>query len=444
MKIKLQVYKNTYAKCKSIRKFKFRKLIVLLLVVFSLFFPHQQAYSIINTSVKRDNLTVYVTDFFPENFVTDGSVSYQKEIQAALSAVDSSQVSALVFPPMVYLVDETGLRISSNITLWMYGAIFKLDKNRRKDGKVFYAQNVSNINFFGGEIMGENASWKEGVNIRGIYITGQSQNILIKDMYIHNLSSNGIGVFGETDNTSQKIEVTNVIIENCCNTYGDYLSKRVGPEPGSDRSDQGLITFYHVQDFVVRNCEFEKSRSDGTHFYMCQQGQFVNNKVYSSKMGGYFIEGCKDIIASGNIIKDNGSRGVTIERGSKRCTLINNVVSNSGREGLWAPNCKGLVITDNIFDRNGRKPNGEKEKQIWNANITVSEDIDPTNTSNKDYIIANNIIYTTEGQYAAILIDVDNANTSNIIIKNNLLCGKNKQILIRGKASKSIILQGNE
>src|SRR6202030_2102324 len=111
------------------------------------------------------------------------------------------------------------------------------------------------------------------------------------------------------------------------------------PEKGRVRAGQGLIAFYYVQEFVVRGCRLEKSRSDGTHFYKCRQGQFVNNKVYGAQMGGYFIESCDDILASDNVIRDNGSRGVTIERGSRNCTLNACIVATSGREGLWAPNC---------------------------------------------------------------------------------------------------------
>ena len=45
---------------------------------------------------------------------------------------------------------------------------------------------------------------------------------------------------------------------------------------------------------------------------------FVHNKVYGAKMGGYFVETCDDILASDNVIRDNGSRGVTKRRLSNR------------------------------------------------------------------------------------------------------------------------------
>jgi len=261
-------------------------------------------------------------------------------------------------------------------------------------------------------------------------------------MHLHDLSSNGIGVFGDPKQPIRDVWVSDVVIENCCNRYGDYLSERVGPEKGSIRQDQGLIAFYHVQDFVVRGCRLEKSRSDGTHFYRCRQGQFVHNKVYAAQMGGYFIETCDDVLAADNIMRDNGSRGCTIERGSRNCTLKGNLVANSGREGLWAPDCTGLVITGNVFDRNGRKPNGPKPHQVWNANITVNEDpSDPTKSATEDYLIADNILYTTAGQVAALRVDA--AKATGIVVKNNLLRGENRRILVEGDKRDGVVVQGN-
>jgi Right handed beta helix region len=382
-----------------------------------------------------------VTDFLPRGFVKDGSVSYQAEIQKALDAT-ARDGRTLVFPPMVYQVDESGLQLHSRLTLWMYGAVFRLDEHRKQDGHVFHGKDVENLTLLGGEIVGRNDAWPEGVNIRGIHLTGQSRNVRIRDMHIHGLSSNGVGIFGSKDGAARDVWLIDTVIENCCNRYGDYLSAKVGPEKGSVREDQGLVAFYHVHDFVVRGCRFEKSRSDGTHFYRCRQGQFVHNRVYGAKMGGYFAETCEDVLASDNVIRDNGSRGATIERGSRNCILKGNVIAGSGREGLWAPDCTGLVVTGNVFDRNGRKPNGNKPTQRWNANITINEDpSDPTKSPAADYLVADNILYTTAGQLAAIRIDSDKV--KGVVVKNNLLRGENRRVLVEGEKRAGVLVQGN-
>lgn len=383
-----------------------------------------------------------VIEFLPKGYVTDGTVSYQAEVQKAIDAAAETG-RTLLFPGMVYRLDESGLQLRSNLTMSMYGATFRLDEQCRKHGHAFVGNDVANIQILGGEIAGRNDVWPDGVSIRGIHLTGKSKNIRIRDMHMHDLSSNGIGVFGKADHLIRDVWVSDVVIENCCNRYGDYLSAKPGPEKGSVRADQGLIAFYYVQDFVVRGCRLEKSRSDGTHFFKCHQGQFVHNKVYAAQMGGYFIETCVDILASDNIIRDNGSRGVTIERGSRNCTLKGNVVANSGREGLWAPQCTGLVISGNVFDRNGRKPNGTKPQQVWNANITINEDpSDPTKSATTDYVIADNIVYTTASQVAAMRIDA--GKSKGLVVRNNLLRGENRRILIEGENKGNVAVRDND
>jgi parallel beta-helix repeat protein len=161
-------------------------------------------------------------------------------------------------------------------------------------------------------------------------------------------------------------------------------------------------------------------------------------------MGGYFVETCDDVLASDNIIRDNGSRGVTIERGSRNCTLQGCVVVNSGREGLWAPDCSGLVVTGNQFLRNGRKPNGQKPTQNWNANITINRDpSDPTKSPTRDYLVANNLIETTDGQVAAIRIDA-NATTTGIVVRDNVLRGENRRVLVEGENRGQVTALRNE
>ncbi len=384
---------------------------------------------------------IVVTDFFPAGYVKDGSVGYQKHIQRALDTAVGAR-RTVIFPPMIYRVNESGLRLHSKLTLMMQGAVFRLPDECETDGQVFFGQRLEDVELVGGEIAGS-GKWPEGVNVRGIHITGRSRNIRIRDMFIHDISSNGIGLFGSAEQPIRDVWVEDVVIERGCNDYGDYLSSRVGPEPGSDRKDQGLIAFYYVEDFVVRGCRLEKSRSDGTHFYRCRRGQIVANKIYGAKMGGFFLETCEDVLSSANIMRDNGSRGATIERGSKNCIFIGNTVANSGREGLWAPNCSGLIVTGNIFDRNGRKPNGKAPNQMWNANITInSARHDPTKSATVDYVIAENIIYTSAGQVAAIRVDAEKV--SGIVIENNLLRGENQRILVQGEAKDRVLLRANE
>jgi Periplasmic copper-binding protein (NosD) len=203
------------------------------------------------------------------------------------------------------------------------------------------------------------------------------------------------------------------------------------------------VALYFVDSFCVHGCRFERSRSDETHFYRCKNGQITDNRICLAKMGGYFLEHCENIIGRGNVILGNGSRGVTIERGSRHCVFSDNIVRDSGREGLWAPDCIGLTVTGNEFDRNGRKPNGTEERYIWNANITINEAYkEPTNSPTQDYLISENMIRTTIDQIAAIRVNAV-AETKNIVIQGNLLLGENRRILVEGDESQQVTLSDN-
>ena len=378
---------------------------------------------------------IRVADFLPDEFVSDGSVCYQSQLQEALDAVPASG-GEVVFAPLTYRIDDPiGLRIRSHLALRMEGAKFLFDESCAADGQLFHGEEVTNVRFQGGTIVGRNDVWPEGVNIGGIRLNGSCRDVRISGMHIRDLSSNGVGVFATSEAPARDVWILDSIIDNCCNRYGDYQApppQRRGPEKGSMREDQGLIALYHVQDFTVRGCRLEDSRSDGTHFYFCERGQFTDNRVSRAKMGGYFLESCRHVLATGNVILENGSRGVTIERGSQFCTLSGNTIAGSGREGLWIPDSLRCTVTGNVFSLNGRKFNGEQRHHIWNANITINQAKgDKLDTPTAHYLIADNIIETDAHQIAAVRVDT-RVEIANILIQGNLMIGENRRILIEG------------
>ena len=176
----------------------------------------------IDNSVSH-GLSVHVTDYLPSDYATDGSVCYQEYLQEAIDLAVKNQRPVL-FPAMVYRLDDPkGLKIGSGLTLDLTGAKFHFHKDCAADGQAFYGENVRDVKFNGGEIVGRNDLWPDGVNIRGIYLKGECQRIRIRDMHIRDLSSNGIGIFGASDERpARDVWVTDTIVERCCNRYGDY------------------------------------------------------------------------------------------------------------------------------------------------------------------------------------------------------------------------------
>lgn len=384
---------------------------------------------------------LHVVSFLPAGYVTDGSVCYQEAIQKAIDTA-AAQGKALVFRPMVYLLgDESGLVLRDRSTLYLHGAVFRLDERCQKDGQAFVGRDVADVTLLGGEVAGRSEAWPDSVNIAGVRFFGPCARIRIRDTYFHDLSSNGVGVFGKSpDQMAEDVWVEDVIVRRCCNKYIDYLQPKRGPAKGSRREDQGGVAFYFVRNFVVSGCSFEESRSDGTHIYRCLDGRFLGNRVIGSKMGGYFVETSKRILAADNLIHGNGSRGVTIEAGSYRSTLQGNVIEESGREGLWAPDSVGLVVTGNIFRHNGRKDHDDLDGEIM---INESTWDPPKTPRAEDYQIARNIFYTTAHQGAAIRVL---AECDNIVIENNTLRGPAPGILVdaASKGVGRVVVRRNE
>lgn len=340
-----------------------------------------------------------VSDFLPDDFAAGGSQSCMAELQQALDVLKETG-GTITFPPITYLLDNAaGLRVHSNTRLVMHGARFVFTEDLEEDGQAFRGDDAENVRFEGGTVIGKRDRWDPGTNIAGIRLYGACRNIHISEMRFEDLSSNGIGIFGTDDeHPAEDIWIRDVTTRNCCNFYGDYLAEVKGPAKGSVREDQGNVTLYHVDKWVVEGCDFDGSRSDGTHFYHAHHGRFVNNRVHASQMGGYFLEGCSYVLASDNLITENGSRGVTIERDSTFCTLIGNVVEHSGREGLWAPEVMGIVVANNIFRENGRKDDTDRDCEIRLDNSEAYK------TQTSDIRITENLFYTSAHQTAAVML----------------------------------------
>lgn len=322
---------------------------------------------------------------------------HQALIQQCLDSATGRRAVFQFAPGDYVLSDPAGLRVPAQATLWMDGARFLLAETIATDGQAFLLDGVSGVTFRGGEIVGRRDVWAPGVNVAGIRVRGSAGDIRITELTCRDLTSNAVGVFGASEDAPiRNVSLSAVTGINCCNEYIDYLQPNKGPIAGSEREDQGTVALYYVDGWAVDACRFEGSKSDGTHFFHSHNGRFVNSCVNTSRMGGYFLEGCRYVTASGNTFRENGSRGVTIERDSRYCTLASNLIVNSGREGLWMPDVCAILVKDNVFVENGRKDDGEKDCEI---RLDDSPDYE---TRTQDVRIEGNLFQTSAHQTAAV------------------------------------------
>ncbi|MCC6487600.1 MAG: right-handed parallel beta-helix repeat-containing protein [Candidatus Hydrogenedentes bacterium] len=331
-------------------------------------------------------------------FPSEEPAAHQRLLQEVFDAAGPGEHEFHIAPGEYRFSDPKGVRIPGNCTVVMEGVRIVWEAEVKEDGQTFLLENVSRVALSGCEIIGRRDVWSPGTNIAGVRVLGDCHDIRISYLTCRDLTSNAVGFFGEESKPMSNVTLKEVRGYNCCNYYGDYLATPRGPAEGSKREDQGTVAMYFVNDWLVDACWFEGSQSDGTHFFHSHRGRFVNSVVRGSKMGGYFLEGCEDIVASGNHILENGSRGCTIERNSRCCTLANNIVKNSGREGLWAPDVEGIIVTGTIFKTNGRKNDADKDCEIRIDETSEYE------VSTRDILIQGNMFYTTPEQTAVFYV----------------------------------------
>ena len=376
---------------------------------------------------------VIVARYLPEGFAQDGSVSYQALLQTALD--QSGDGATIVFPPCILRLESPqGLRVPGNRTLVLDGATFLFAAEIDRDGEAFLLEGVSEVTIQGGTIIGRRDAWPESVNVAGIRVRGSGAHIRVERTRFYDLSSNAVGLFGDSlDRPIRHVWIEDIYAENCCNLYYDYLTESRGPAEGSLREDQGSVCLYNVSDFVVRGTYLDGSRSDGTHFKGCTNGQIADNQILNSQMGGFFLEGCQDIVATGNIMRNNGSRGCTIERDSTDCILSGNIVERSGREGLWAPDVARIVVSGNLFRENGQKDDEDKDSEI-RINDEARYPTIPA-----DILIEGNIFQSAA--HCNGVIQVNAGAGPGIAIQNNSFTGPVRTLIV--ESSFEVAVEGN-
>jgi parallel beta-helix repeat protein len=365
-------------------------------------------------------------------------LDFGTDIQAIQDCLDfaySSGVKNVIFPPGNYVFEAPGgVQIFSGMTLWMYGANIFLSSDPEKinaDGRAFFTSVANDVCIMGGTIQGNRSAWPDSTNIVGVEIIGGSR-ITICDMYIFNLSSNGIRVHGVQPSTfASNVILKNNRIVNCSAKYVDYLEDPPGgPAAGTDREDGGNISLWNVNNFLIDGNLLTSSAGDGVHFLKCTDGRIVNNNIRDAKMGGLLLENCIDITVANNRFYRSGSRGITIEHlvtggitpysdgRTHRIKLQNNYVGYSGREGIWLRNARKFLVSGNLLFWNGQK------QDTPDANLYISNE--PIGSSEvQDILVTDNKSYTVSTQSLAFRAT---SSGENIVFKNNFMGGSVNKI----------------
>lgn len=313
--------------------------------------------------------TIEATKYLPHGYVKDGSVDYSIFVKVALERAGAVGAD-LHFPPIAYRINLlNSVLVPSNITIKAQGARFLASEAIGHmppgiDGSLFVVKNVHNVQWTGGEFIGQRASWYEGSNIRAFTIGGSSENITIRNATFRDFSAPAVFAGGESSSFLVNVSVFDSKFYRNGAAYRDYLDNGGGVAKDSTDFDKGQIQFDYVNGFKIMNVIVTGSPGDGAFFRQSRKGEIANSQFDSNHMGGLAIESSQDVVVHDCRLEGNGSRNISVHWGSRNVDFLKNFVAGAGREGLWGWGYFSGLVRDNIFARDGQYRDGETAAEI--------------------------------------------------------------------------------
>lgn len=152
-----------------------------------------------------------LVSLLPDGYVKDGSIDYTTYIQKGIS-----ENRTVIFPDFPVLVNVKGITIPSNTVVYFGGkSKVILSPNSAKNYQIFRIHNVSNVELYNANIVGDRMNhvdqggeWGMGISIRG------AKNVKIVNANIINCWGDGIYI-GTLNNTSSvNVSISNTLIDN--------------------------------------------------------------------------------------------------------------------------------------------------------------------------------------------------------------------------------------
>jgi len=326
--------------------------------------------------------------------------------------------------PGNYRIDAaSGIELRSFCDLDLHGAILTASDAYSSPGQLMQTvpnSNHTNIAVRGGQLRGQRMKWPPRQNISGIVLRDTS-NVIIENCEVVDFNSAGVAIVNTHINDSKtprprRVTIANNRIARCATEYVDIRHDLYG-EVGKGSDHKAMLRLAGVRDFEIRGNRIEDSFGDAKWVVGCEDGIIIGNTIENSRMGSYFVERSVRVIGTANLIRNAGSRAVTIERGSHGNTFSNNIILNSYREGLWLMGCSECLIQGNRFENNGWRNSEDLDSAIkieWQSSF--EKDKASFN------VITNNVIKTQPHQDQAIWI-ASGENSKGNRVSDNLIVG---------------------
>jgi len=327
----------------------------------------------VKASVLRSWMTtrLNVKDF---GAVGDGVADDTAAIVACLNALPAGRTTkARVLLHGTFLVSAT-ITIPSYTVLQLDGIL------RLKNGSnatVLRVNNGQHIEIVGGEIDGNRANNTVGYGM----LVHPGQHIRVCDTFMHDAPEANLRVMGGssfieiesnrfvdggTGNiylqhaTAQQgqpqLYITNVKLRGNTAEYTTYI-----------RPNLTNINLMNARDVIVSENDLSGLCDFGIH----TEEHLTNAVISGNLIRGHTQDGIRMAYASyvtitGNNIKDNGQRGISLAQEANNFTIVGNGVNHNGWSGIVLEDCRyGLVSANTVTNNN------QSDHPIFNAGIQI-------------------------------------------------------------------------
>lgn len=319
---------------------------------------------------KRGSVRIDVRDHGAKG---DGLSDDTAAIQAAIDALPNDGGTVYV-PAGAYVVDATrSVRLRSRMLLSMADDAKLIAKpNAAPRSYVLLGEQLQDVEISGGRIVGERDShlgasgeWGHGIRLSGC-VGATIRNIHVSRCWGDGISAGGNMLKGAASRPGRDLLIADVVSTGNRRqglTLGSYRGARVVDSEFSDTSGTPPAAGIDIEpdvdvarDIVIDNCLVRGNRGPGIQLYKRAAAVTISRCTIERNRGeGILGLAAIDCVFSGNRIRGNGSRGVSLRANSRNVRMAGNTFAGNFGDGktqvkIAADSASIAVESSNQFD----------------------------------------------------------------------------------------------